>query len=705
MKRNVLLAVALLGLFVARGAAQEPFTLEQVLSAPFPENLTAAKNVPRLAWTFNEQGQRNIWIADGPKFAARRLTSYTEDDGGALSSVSLSEDGAVVVYVRGEEKNPAGKYTNPTSNTSGAQMALWVVSSKGGVPRKIDEGGQQAQISSRGRIAYVKDGQIWLASADGSAKPVQIVVRGDSSGPQWSPDGTMLAFVSARGDHSFVAVYTVASQALKFISPSVDRDSSAAWSMDGKRIAFVRRPALPRDAPEGYFIEPDRPKPWAIWVAEVATGEAREAWHSSAKPEGSFPYMAQNTGGAAMRWAAGDTIVLASEEDGWQHLYALALGGGAPKLLTPGACEVEQWSFTPDRKTVLFNSNCQDTDRRHISIVSVDGGPPLAWTSGPGIEWSGVVLDDGKTFAYLGSDARNPAAVFVGTLGHDRSTIAVASELRPADFPADKLVVPEEVRFASAGGLEIHGQLFRPPGAGGKRPAVVFLHGGSMRQMLLGWHYMYYYSNCYALNQYLASRGFVVLAINFRSGIGYGRAFREAPGRAGRGATEYQDVVAAGKYLAGRSDVDGKRIGLWGGSYGGYLTALGLGRNSDRFRAGVDLHGVHDWPTDNWDGKNIPPELVKLAHDSSPVTAVGTWKSPVLFIHGDDDRNVYFAQTVDLVARLRERHVDIEQLVFPDEVHDFLLHRNWLAAYHAASDFLDRKLKAPPAGPGNPPAH
>jgi dipeptidyl aminopeptidase/acylaminoacyl peptidase len=230
---------------------------------------------------------------------------------------------------------------------------------------------------------------------------------------------------------------------------------------------------------------------------------------------------------------------------------------------------------------------------------------------------------------------------------------------------------------------------------GEKRPALIFLHGGPIRQMLLGWHYMYYYSNSYAMNQYLASRGYIVLALNYRSGIGYGRAFREAPGRAGRGTKEYQDVVAAGKYLQSLSNVDPKRIGLWGGSYGGYLTALGLGRNSDLFAAGVDLHGVHDWPTDNWDGKNIPAELNKLAHESSPVTSVNTWKSPVLFIHGDDDRNVYFTQTVDLVARLREKGVEIEQLVFPDDVHDFLLHRNWLAAYHAASDFFDRHLKAP----------
>jgi dipeptidyl aminopeptidase/acylaminoacyl peptidase len=213
-----------------------------------------------------------------------------------------------------------------------------------------------------------------------------------------------------------------------------------------------------------------------------------------------------------------------------------------------------------------------------------------------------------------------------------------------------------------------------------------------MRQMLLGWHYMQYYSNAYGMNQVLANHGYVVLALNYRSGIGYGRGFREAPGRAGRGASEYQDVVAAGEYLGSRADVDAKRIGLWGGSYGGLLTAMGLGRDSAMFAAGVDLHGVHDWPTDNWEGKNISPELTKLAHESSPDAFVNTWKSPVLFIHGDDDRNVTFSQTVDLVARLRAREVPLEQVVFPDEVHFFLLHGTWVTAYEATEEFFDRQF-------------
>jgi dipeptidyl aminopeptidase/acylaminoacyl peptidase len=399
-----------------------------------------------------------------------------------------------------------------------------------------------------------------------------------------------------------------------------------------------------------------------------------------------------------LNWAAGNRLVFASEQDGWQHLYAISADGGTPQLLTPGDCEVEQWTFSPDKSAIVLNSNCEDIDRRHLWRVSVSGGAPERVTAGEGIEWSPAILSDGKTLAYLASDARQPARPFVRPLDAKANPKQLAPESLPADFPASSLVVPQPVIFSSVDHLSIHGQLFLPPGLkpGEKRPAVIFLHGGPIRQMLLGWHYMYYYSNSYAMNQYLASRGYIVLAVNYRSGVGYGRAFREAPGRAGRGATEYQDVVAAGLYLRNRSDVDTRRIGLWGGSYGGLLTAMGLARNSDLFAAGVDIHGVHDWPTDNWDGKNISPDLTRLAHESSPVTAVDTWRSPVLFIHGDDDRNVYFAQTVDLVARLRKRGVELEQLVFPDEIHDFLLHRDWLAVYRATADFFDRRLKATP---------
>jgi dipeptidyl aminopeptidase/acylaminoacyl peptidase len=222
--------------------------------------------------------------------------------------------------------------------------------------------------------------------------------------------------------------------------------------------------------------------------------------------------------------------------------------------------------------------------------------------------------------------------------------------------------------------------------------------------MLLGWHYMQYYSNAYAVNQYLAAHGFVVLSVNYRLGIGYGRSFQQ-PDHAGlAGSAEYQDVAAGGRFLQTVSGVDAKRIGIWGGSYGGLLTALALARNSDLFAAGVDLHGVHDWSRlfDELGGKAVTrfekgdrDEALKVAFESSPVASVDGWKSPVLLILGDDDRNVPFQQTVDLARRLRARDVPFEELVIPNEIHGFLRGATWQRVDAATAEFFAREFKVP----------
>jgi len=243
----------------------------------------------------------------------------------------------------------------------------------------------------------------------------------------------------------------------------------------------------------------------------------------------------------------------------------------------------------------------------------------------------------------------------------------------------------------SADGMPIHGQLFLPPNASAKSPALVFFHGGSRRQMLLGWHSMYYYSNAYALNQYFANAGYIVLSVNYRSGIGYGLDFREALHYGPAGGSEYNDVQGAGTYLRGRADVDPARIGTWGGSYGGYLVAMALARSSDVFRAGVDFHGVHDWAKELRLPANAPE--YQLAFDSSPLHFVDGWRSPVLLMQGDADPDVQFNQTVMLYDALRKRKIDVERIVFPDESHDFLLWKTWREAYSATIDFFQRKLK------------
>ncbi len=693
---SLLLVTSQLGapIYAADAGAQErerpPFTLEMVMSAPFPSNLISAQKADRLAWVFNSQGKRNIWVADGPSYKARQLTGYDQDDGQEISQLRFSPDASIIVYVRGGAPNSQGEIPNPTSDPEGAKQMVMAVRVDDGKTWEIGEG-SSPQISPKGdMVVFVKQGKMMAAPLLGGEKPKPLFeARGRNSSPVWSPDGSKLAFVSARGGHSFIGVFDMEENRITWMAPSVDRDNYPAWSPDGKKIAFIRLPGQGTEPPRAR--EPEMP--FSLYVAEAASGEARKVW-TSPNPTAGF---AQFYPAEPLRWADGDRLVFYSEHEGWMHLYSVPAAGGKETSLAPGEFEVEDSFLSPDRKTIVFNSNQGDIDRRHLWQVGVDGSGLKQLTSGSGIEWAPTMTGAQRRIAFLSSTARQPAAPAILENGKIK---LISPEAIPADFPQDQLVEPQQVIIKSPDGLNIHCQLFLPARAkaGDKWPAVIFMHGGPIRQMLLGWHPRDYYHNAYALNQYLASKGYVVLSVNFRSGIGYGRDFRRAPNQGPRGASEYQDIVAAGKYLQLRPEVDPTRIGLWGGSYGGYLTALGLARNSELFAAGVDLHGVHDWSlrarlrgASDWGVHG--DELMRLAWQSSPVSSLRTWYSPVLLIHGDDDRNVDFVETRDLVQRLRaEGKAHVEQLIFPDEVHGFLLHRSWVRAYRAAADFFDRFL-------------
>jgi len=684
--------IALIAIALPCAAQGKQLSLEELLSAPFPDALVAAPSGGAVAWTFDEAGARNVWVARAPDYKAKRVTSYMVDDGQEVGELAFTPDGSAIAYVRGGGANGHGEIPNPALDVEGATQAVWLASLSGGAPRRVGDGHSIAIAPAGDRIAFVKGGGIWSASLRDTMAATQLMrTRGGASELRWSPKGDKLAFTSDRGDHGFIGVYDVATKSLRYMQPTVDVDGAPIWSPDGARVAFIRIPTTSRRPSFGAIRTEE---PWSIVVADAATGVGHEIWKAKPGVGSAFNPLVSD---AQLMWAQGDRIVFPWERDGWTHLYAVSASGGDATLLTPGDFEVEHVSFAPDRTSVLYSSNQGDIDRRHIWRVSVSGGKPVAITSGTGIEWAPVPTSDGKAVAILRSDAKIPArpAMVVGTA----PPRDLAPEAIPASFPSSALVTPQQVIFPSADGMLLHGQLFLPPGGakGERHPAVVFFHGGSRRQMLLGWHYMYYYSNAYAMNQFLASRGFVVLVVNYRSGIGYGLNFREALDYGATGGSEYNDVQGSGLFLRARADVDSSRIGAWGGSYGGYLTALALARSSDIYAAGVDMHGVHDW---NLEWETFVPgwrilkdqEARRTAFLSSPMAYESTWRSPVLLIQGDDDRNVSFSQTVQLAEDLRKQGVDVEQLVFPDEVHDFLLHRSWLAAYTASFDFFSRKL-------------
>ena len=683
--------IAILFCLVVLGAtaAEAQFTLEQVFSAPFPTSLTASPDGSRVAWVFDERGARNVWVADAPDFEGRRATDFAGDDGTTISGLAFSRDGSRIAFIRGDGPNRAGELPNPLSRPEGVERALWVIEDR---PRRLTEPAGSPLFTADGNaLLFVRQGKIWRIGLDPDAEAERLIdVRGSLGGLRLSPDGSLLAFVSSRGAHSFVGIHDFDGGTVRWLDPAVDRDGSPAFSPGGNSVAFVRQPPVL----ERYLFIPQREgPPWSIQVVELDAGEkpgrAREVFRASAGKGSVFSGTASAN---QLHWTGDGRILFPWERTGYRHYYAVPAGGGEPEALTAGDFEIE-YAVGDGQGGLIAATNQDDIDRRHLWRLSA-GAPAEALTSGAGVETLPVAVAGGV--AYLGGDGKRPLQPMVQLDGHDAR--ALAPDAFPADFPLEHMVDPEPVVFASADGMKIHGQLFRPAaGSASPGPGVLFLHGGSRRQMLLGWHYMGYYSNCYAFHQYLASRGFTVISVNYRSGTGYGMEFREALNYGASGGAEHQDVLGAGRTLADMSGVDGGRIGLWGGSYGGYLTAMGLSRASDLFAAGVDIHGVHDWnrtiqgfvPSYEPDHH---PEQQRLAFESSPLSTVDGWRSPVLLVHGDDDRNVPFNETVELVEKLRELGVEHELLIFPDEVHGFLRHENWLEVFRRSADFFERHL-------------
>jgi dipeptidyl aminopeptidase/acylaminoacyl peptidase len=450
----------------------------------------------------------------------------------------------------------------------------------------------------------------------------------------------------------------------------------------------------------------------SFWVADAATGDAQEFWHNAAD-EKVF------NGINAISWQ-GDRVVFQLEPEEWTRYYSVAVPAltgplhntgpnahtdvfGAvsalvpstpPVSLTPQDGQIESAGYSSDGRFLYYGTNATDVERRHIWRVPTAGGPPVQVTRGDGIEHDPAVLPSGKYIVALTSDYKRPQSVAVFPMSEpDRRRLGEAGGQKviypvlTRAFPSDAHVMPQVILTKAPDGTEIHNQLFLPKDLrpGEKRPAIIFVHGGPVRQMLPGYHYMEVYHLFYGVNQWLASQGYIVMSVNYRGGIGYGKAFRTAPGLNARGNSEYQDVLAGGKYLQSRPDVDPKRVGIWGLSYGGLLTAQALARNSDVFVAGVDLAGVHLY------GNSLDPD--NLAYKSSAISEIANWKSPVLLIHGDDDRNVNFAQTVGLVDLLRAHNVPYELFVMPDDTHETLLYKRWIPLWERMEVFLNKYLK------------
>lgn len=678
--------------FCAKSTFSQSISLRELLATPYVGKIVAASKANRLAFAVNDSGHRNIYYVQGPAYKMHKITAFDSDDAQEISSLAMSADGKWVIFVRGGDHgaNTAPVATNSASLVKATSIEIYSYNVEENRLYTIGLGNYPSFHPDGKHITYSRSGQVWTAPLDKDNGGKQLFhVRGIASNMQWSPDGSKLAFVAKRGDYSFIGIFSTMSNRIKWISPSFYTDAFPQWSPKGDKLAFVRREAVggPLDSLTSFSYQP-----WSIRIADVSTGKSKEMYKAPTKREATFPRIA---GQVNLQWKHADYITFMSYEDGWPHLYRLDSRNNKVQQLTKGTFEINDFAYNNAGTKIVFAANIgldtYDFERSHIGVVEVESTAMSMISNGEGIEMAPFYFNNDNLIGFRSSTYNSPPQPNIYDMA-SKKNIAVGNALfddKDIDF-----VRPEQLFITAEDGIKSSAQLFKPRNGKSNGAALVYIHGGPRRQMYLGWHHSDYYFNDYIVNQYLAQLGYTVLSINYRMGTGYGFDFQHPDSSGNLGASEYLDVLAAGKWLQQQKGIDPAKVGLFGGSYGGYLTAMGLAKNSDIFKVGVDIHGVHNRQRKQNPDFYAPDfELAsRLNWDSSPSRWVDSWQSPVLLIHADDDQNVAFSQSIDLYKRLKSRNIAVEALVIPDENHHWQMFENLVNVKEATVEFLNRKL-------------
>ncbi|WP_034833858.1 prolyl oligopeptidase family serine peptidase [Endozoicomonas numazuensis] len=678
-------------------------SLDEYLGFTFAQNMVSARHKDRLVWIRTTKGIRNLFIASAPGYDPAQVSAWREDDGQMISGLQISDEGRYLLFIRGEGKNVLGEYPNPLSLNTPPKQMLWFIDldSRDSHPVELAETHLACFRPDSTEIYFCKKGQLFkIDTASSSLEPEEVLsTRGNITELSWTEQGDRLAMTISRHRHSFIGIHTPGLDRIQWLNPSFDRDIQPTWSADGQHIAYLKCHGVKPDITDFWFNRFfDR---FELWIFNTNSMKARQYWQC---PEGDG--ISLQEGDRPIIWVNESQLLFSHEVSGWNHVYRLDINRRHVETLTEGEFLIHSYDVDRHGGWLYFTHNEGKHHGYRLSRLNLSNGSE----------------EDLQSLLPEGSIAFQPVSVASGNavgliMGGDQQPL-IPVLIRPDDQQVYCFGQPayevgcrgfnkvEGISFHSKDGLEVHGQLMKPEGKG-PFPALLTLHGGPWCQTVAGFSNWHGLSYVYAFNQYLVSQGFLVLSLNYRGSSGYGKEFRH-PGPYGwNGATEYQDVQAAGEWLASRLDVNAEKLGIWGKSYGGYLTAMALARNSDLFKAGVDIEGCHHFPREfrqrHWDSEKFScmaaeemeaaQKRAQKALESSPWHYLDTWQSPVLLIHPDDDRNVHFEESQRLYNELRKRNITVEGMAIPDEVHSFLCHAPWVAGYRRAEQFLKKHLK------------
>jgi dipeptidyl aminopeptidase/acylaminoacyl peptidase len=396
----------------------------------------------------------------------------------------------------------------------------------------------------------------------------------------------------------------------------------------------------------------------------------------------------------------GKRVFFLSEHDGWMHLYTLDVSadGAQPKQLTSGKWEITNADLARDGKKFYITSTEEHLGERHVYTVPVDGGARRKLTSMVGSNQAEIAPDE-STLGLVYSYSTKPPEVYVmpNAVGATAKQVTTTPTEAWRSF---KWIDPKVITFKARDGVDVYARLFTPDMIGARRdvtrPGVVFVHGAGYAQN--AHKYWASYFREYMFHNLLAARGYVVLDVDYRASSGYGRDWRTAIYRH-MGGKDLEDIVDGAKYLMTAEKVDPKRIGVYGGSYGGFITLMAMFTTPDVFAAGAALRPVTDWSHYNHGYTsnilNFPQKDAEAYRKSSPIYFAEGLKGALLICHGMVDTNVHFQDSVRLVQRLIElRKENWEVAPYPVENHAFTEETSWADEYKRILKLFDENLRA-----------
>ena len=578
--------------------------------------------------------------------------------------------------VAGLQLSPDGKYVlaSVVQPPSGAKSAI--------VPNYVTESAYTEEIPSRNKVGdeqnrtrlaiiSVETGDVnWVDHGQKQPQPSQRQAQPSSQNSASQDSASQDSGAQASETQGAPRRAQERERDVQLLNPQ--------WSEDGKNAIAFARSADNKDR-WVMLIDPGAGK------TKVLDHQHDDAWVGG-------------PGAFTLGWLGDDkTVYFQSERDGWSHLYTASIDGGEPKQLTSGKFEVSDARLSEDKTKFYFTSSEGDLGQRHLYSMPVTGGARVRITTMPGNNQPAISPDE-TSLAIVRSYSNRPPELYIAPNKPNASAAEIKQvTISPIDeFFAYNWIDPPIVTFKAGDGVEVPARLYKPAKWQKGGPAVLFVHGAGYLQNVHKWWSSYYRE--YMFNHLLMERGFIVMDVDYRASAGYGRDWRTAIYRR-MGGKDLSDQIDAVKYLVAEHGVDPKRVGLYGGSYGGFITLMAMFTEPDVFAAGAALRPVTDWAHYNHGYTsnilNTPQSDAEAYKQSSPIYFAGGLKGALLICHGMVDVNVHFQDTVRLVERLIElRKENWELAAYPVEDHGFERPSSWADEYKRILRLFETNLRS-----------